>query len=509
MLRGFGPPPGVLRLHAPAGLQPRRLPARRQPATGRLPEPLGPRARVGARGRARGRRPRGLAAPQPCPGRAGRRRGRRGRLRAGPRNQGGDASPWIEHAVWLYRRGDSPGAADALARAMEALPDDPGCWVDLGRSARRLGWAEGSETALAKARSLLERRLARAPDDEAAAAALAELLPDADAFPGLDHPPARSDDLRRGRHADPAARRLGPGRWPESRRRHLHGRGRRPACPGSPDCGSRPSPTRACRASGPDGFTQRQLRPGRDPLVRGPRAGGRGPGPPDPGRPSTSIPPGESRDVERGRSTRTRSTVWSILPTGGPSPMGRLPDRPTDRARRRHEVAGRAGLSGQRVPDSDPGPVPPVGHRTGRSRYHRTESCGGSRPTRDGSGLTRLGAAYGLLGDWASAAAVLGRAAARPDASALDGFLLALARHHLGRARRGPERLRSRPRVAEDRSGRRRDPRRGRRGADDHPGPGRRRGRVAPARCRVPRRPVRVSGSGPSDPMGVIRGRVR
>jgi hypothetical protein len=50
------------------------------------------------------------------------------------------------------------------------------------------------------------------------------------------------------------------------------------------------------------------------------------------------------------------------------------------------------------------------------------------------NGLVRLGAAYSLLGDWASAAAVLERAAARPDGSALDGFLLALARHHLGRA---------------------------------------------------------------------------
>ena len=37
---------------------------------------------------------------------------------------------------------------------------------------------------LAQARSLCERRLARAPDDEAAAAALAEVLPDADASPG-------------------------------------------------------------------------------------------------------------------------------------------------------------------------------------------------------------------------------------------------------------------------------------------------------------------------------------
>ena len=70
--------------------------------------------------------------------------------------------------------------------------------------------------------------------------------------------------------------------------------------------------------------------------------------------------------------------------------------------------------------------------RTGRSRF-RTELEEASRPTRSGTGLTRLGAAYFLLGDWASAAAVLDRAAARPDASALDGFLLALARHHLGR----------------------------------------------------------------------------
>jgi hypothetical protein len=49
------------------------------------------------------------------------------------------------------------------------------------------------------------------------------------------------------------------------------------------------------------------------------------------------------------------------------------------------------------------------------------------------NGLTRLGAAYYLKGDWASAAAVLERAAARPDARALDELLLALARHHLGR----------------------------------------------------------------------------
>ena len=40
------------------------------------------------------------------------------------------------------------------------------------------------EAVRAKGRSLLERRLSRAPDDEAAAAALAELLPEADAAAG-------------------------------------------------------------------------------------------------------------------------------------------------------------------------------------------------------------------------------------------------------------------------------------------------------------------------------------
>jgi hypothetical protein len=47
--------------------------------------------------------------------------------------------------------------------------------------------------------------------------------------------------------------------------------------------------------------------------------------------------------------------------------------------------------------------------------------------------LVRLAAAYGLAGDWASAAAVLERAAVRPDGSALGGFLLALAHLHTGR----------------------------------------------------------------------------
>ena len=155
----------------------------------------------------------------------------------------------------LYRRGDSPDGTGRPGRGPSMpCPTTPGAGSTSAGCSRRLGWTEESATVLAKARSLCERRLSRTPDDEAAAAALAELLPDADAIPGLDHPPARRDDLRRGRHAHPAARRLDPGRRPESRRRHVHGRGRDRPCPGSPDCGSRPSPTRACRAKGPDGM---------------------------------------------------------------------------------------------------------------------------------------------------------------------------------------------------------------------------------------------------------------
>jgi hypothetical protein len=52
---------------------------------------------------------------------------------------------------------------------------------------------------------------------------------------------------------------------------------------------------------------------------------------------------------------------------------------------------------------------------------------------RERNGLVRLGAAYGLAGDWASPTAVLERAAAQPGGSGLDSFLLALAHHHLSR----------------------------------------------------------------------------
>ena len=139
---------------------------------------LGPA--VGPGGRTRGRRRRGLAPPQPRPGRARRRRGRRGGLRACPRDPGHDPSPWIEHAISLYRRGDSYGHGTPWRGPWRPCPTTRrdgstsagGSGASAGRRSRRRSWRRPDRS--------VERRLSRAPDDEAAAAALAELLPDAD-----------------------------------------------------------------------------------------------------------------------------------------------------------------------------------------------------------------------------------------------------------------------------------------------------------------------------------------
>ena len=75
--------------------------------------------------------------------------------------------------------------------------------------------------------------------------------------------------------------------------------------------------------------------------------------------------------------------------------------------------------------------VPPLGHGSAVPAFS-AESLDDPRRCRP-TVRTRLGAAYVLLGDWALAVTVLAQAAARPEASVLDDFLLALARHHLGR----------------------------------------------------------------------------
>ena len=242
---------------------------------------------------------------------------------------------------------------------MGDLPEDPGRWVDLGRLLGRLGWTEASATAMAKARSLLERRLARAPDDEAAAAGLIGVIPDAGDCRRLDYPPARDDDLRRGCDADPAARRLGPGGGPNSGRRHLHGRGHdrplrdhRGALEAMPDPRLPASDPDAIRPSGT--FVLRRIPP-----EHAPRAGGRTRV--HLTRVLYSMPSGRSR-AWSGAVDADQIPGWSAFPRDRPASLGRLPGRSTDRARRRDAVARGAGLRGQRVADSDAGPVPPVGH---------------------------------------------------------------------------------------------------------------------------------------------------
>jgi tetratricopeptide (TPR) repeat protein len=342
-----------------------------------------------------------------------------------------DASPWIEHAARLYRRGDSSQARNALDRAMRSLPDDAGRWIDLGQLLlARFGRANEAETALAKARSLLEQRLSRAPGDEAAASALAEVLPetgesrrwtilrpaamtsaagatltrlpDGSVLAGGLNPVADTyaveaiadlvgiTALRLEALPDPSLPHDGPGRHPPSGNFHVD-EVRLSAVPQPGDA----APVHLCRA-----FAD----------FCDPRPGFSG--------------------VSGTLDTDT-STFWSIWPrTGQPhcavfqaaNPIGTSAG-----TRLRVELAfrtdaARATLGRFRLSVTNR-PVPFFGLRLMHLKADRERN-----------GLLRVGAAYCLLRDWASAAAVLERAAARRDGSALDGFLLALARHHLGRA---------------------------------------------------------------------------
>ena len=346
---------------------------------------------------------------------------------------GRDASPWIGHAAWLYRRGDSARARDALARALKAPPDDLGPWLDLGRRLGHSGRMEESATVLAQARSLCERRLAGAPDDEAAAAALAELLPEADAAAGWTV--LRPDVMASAAGAtltglpDGSVLAVGP---------------------------NPPVDTYTLEATiGQSGITALRLEALTDPSLPGhgpgrqpqPRFSGNffltsirlstvvGPSAPDP----IVLPRARADYSDRssfvqgvsGAIDADPNSHWSILPLMGRPHQAVFqaarPIRPRPGMRLRLELV--CGLENE--------PYATLG----RFRLSVTDrpfplfqpSLEAIKADTERGGLTRLGAAYVLLGDWAPAAAVLARAAARPDALALDDFLLALARHHLGR----------------------------------------------------------------------------
>jgi WD40 repeat protein len=344
--------------------------------------------------------------------------------------QGDDASPWIEHALSLSRRGDARQTRDALDQAMRSLPDDAERWIDLGRLLKRFDRAKEAETALAKARSILERRMSRAPDDEMAAKALAEVLPDA-------------PESRRWTILQPDVMTSAAGATltllPDGS--VLVG-GLNPV----DDTYTVEATTRL------EGITALQLEalpdpslphhgPGRDPLsgnfhldeVRLSAASPSGDAiPVDLRRVSTDF-----RDPRPGYSSVSgtldtdSSTFWSIWPrTGQPhwavfqtgQAIGtgagkRLRVELAFRSAHAHGILGRFRLS---VTDR---PFPFFELRLMHLKADTQRN-----------GQARLGAAYALLGDWASAADFLERAAAHHDGSALDGFLLALAHHHLGQA---------------------------------------------------------------------------
>jgi WD40 repeat protein/serine/threonine protein kinase len=344
--------------------------------------------------------------------------------------KGDDASPWIEHSVFLWRRGDLREARDALDQAMRSLPDDARRWIDLGRLLTRFDRTNEAQRALAKARSLLEQRMSRQPDDEMVAGTLAEILPDAPesrmwtilqpaamasaAGATLTRLPDGSvlagglnpivdtytveamtelvgiTALRLEALADPSLPHHGPGRDAISGNFSLDAV-RLSATSQTGDA----LPIHLCRPSA-DFWDPR------------------------PGYSSVS-----------GTLDTDTSTFWSIWPrTGQPhcavfettEPIGtdagtKLRVELAFRSASAHAILGRFRLS--------------VTNRSVPSFELRLMHLKGDT---ERNGLVRLGAAYFLLGNWASAAAVLEAAAAHDNGSALDGFLLALAYHHLGRA---------------------------------------------------------------------------
>jgi eukaryotic-like serine/threonine-protein kinase len=340
---------------------------------------------------------------------------------------GADASAWIEHAVSLYRSGDSGGAQGAMTQAMAALPDDPGRWIDLSRLLGRIGGAEDWEAVRAKGRSLLERRLSRSPDDDAAAAALAELLPEAEARAGWTV--LRPDSMN-------SAAGTTLTRLPDD---SILAGGLNPAV----DTYTVEAMTSLSAITGlrleaiPDPSLPHRG-PGRDKgnfhldSIRLSTVAGRSAPIPvhvSRARADFSEPMYAPKGVSGSLDTDP-TTAWSIWPrVGRPHWAVFQTDRPigTDAGLRlRVELAsrlmyGRSTLGRFRLSVTNrPFPLFELQLRSIKADEER-------------NGLTRLGAAYLVIGEWASAGAVLARAAARPDASTLDRFLLALACHRLGR----------------------------------------------------------------------------
>jgi hypothetical protein len=355
----------------------------------------------------------------------------------GPRSglAAGPGSSEIDRLESLWRRGDAVQARTALTRAMSALPDDVGRWIDLARLLQRFGAGSESQAARAKAGSLLQRQLSPGPVDpavEAAAAALAELLPDEDDPRGwtILQPTQMTSAAGATLKGLPDGSVLAGGKYP-------------------------PFDTYTVEATTDlAGITGLRLEAIPDPSL--PKSGpGRNPGdgnfamdtiqlsviadPQDPAESRIRLSGARANHSDGnfgmkgviGAIDADPATAWSIWPLFGrrhqavfqtAEPLGTS-------ARMRLRVTLSCHVQRQ------------SGRTLGRFRLSVTNrpfpllepSLTKIKADGDRYGLTRLGAAYCLRGDWASAAAVLAPAATRKGAFAIDGFLLALARHHLGR----------------------------------------------------------------------------
>ncbi|MHB1560327.1 MAG: protein kinase domain-containing protein [Isosphaeraceae bacterium] len=342
----------------------------------------------------------------------------------------GDPAPWVEHALGCWDQGEEHAAAEALSRALRGLPRDPRRWIELGRLLERAGHASQAAETLARALDLAQKQLAENPADEQAAAIVAEILPRASLSRGW-HPlkpvtVSAASGAKLEVLPDSSIRvggktvtsdvytieaEAGIDRVTALRVESLEPSDR---VPGEPSGGRdgrfvlgeiRLSHTAEAQSSlfEPARWTG-ALADIDDQVMGGPGVAAAIDG--DPATGWTVVPlsgPVHRADFSIGTPIASGSATRIRVVLGFP------------------ESVNNQSLGGFRL------------WTTGRSVPLFEPALAVIRDDPRRSALTRLGAAYLSLGDWPRAAAVLERVASRPDAPALDGFLLALALHHQGR----------------------------------------------------------------------------
>jgi hypothetical protein len=339
-----------------------------------------------------------------------------------------DPGPWIEHALSLQV--DTRQAEAALTRARASPCDDPVRWIGYASSLKEAGREGAAATARARARSLAERRLADAPDDEPAAWVVADCLMD-------EVPP------------HPAWIPLRPSRMTSDGGAELT-----PLPDGSILAGG-PSPEEATYTivapTDLAGITGLRLEvlpdprlpgggPGRHPdsgdfhlseihLAVAPRGGDPGGATPIAFAGAASEAPSEH--APREAIDQTHATCWNVWPYCGrtnalvlatASPVG-APGGSTLVVRLdfRSSIAGRRTLGRFRL-WATTRPIPWIDAALRKVLADPEED-----------GRTRLAAARLIQSDGPAAVAVLRSSAERPDSSATDRFLFALALHRVGR----------------------------------------------------------------------------